>query len=126
MPKAKREKADTADARGVTTKRDVLQGLCEKFDAEMKLPANLGDVRENYAMLVRISSGEIAKAMLEAALQGQVAPAKYLNEMVGLFPATDEASTALENSPTYTLMKKIGLLNDVTDGDDGQSSEITG
>jgi hypothetical protein len=66
-------------------------------------------VRKNIAALVRVSADEIAARFVEAAKAGQVAPAKYLFEVVGLYPPTAETLSNPENSLAYVLLKRMGL-----------------
>ena len=47
--------------------------------------------------------------LVDAAKQGQVAPAKYLFEICGLFPAGEETAEKKEDSLAYTLLKRMGL-----------------
>lgn len=72
-------------------------------------PADFAEVRKNIATLVRISANEIATAFVKAAIAGQVAPAKYLFEAVGLYPPTTETLSNPENSLAFTLLKRMGL-----------------
>ncbi len=74
-----------------------------------KEPKDFEEVRKNVATLVRISANDIATAFVEAAKKGQVAPAKYLFEAVGLYPPTAETLSKPENSLAYTLLKRMGL-----------------
>jgi len=71
-------------------------------------PADFAEVRKNIATLVRMSANAIAAAFVEAAKKGQVAPAKYLFEAVGLYPPTAETLSNSENSLAYTLLSGWG------------------
>ena len=73
--------------------------------------------RESINNLVASAAEEIAKKLIEAAKDGQLAVAKYLFEAVGLYPPTEETKTRpKEDSLAYTLLRRMGLptepLND--------------
>jgi hypothetical protein len=69
-----------------------------------------GEILGNITSLVRGSAGLIAVALLEAAKSGQLAHARYLFEMAGIYPKVDEgAGGGGEESLTYRLMKELGL-----------------
>jgi|SRR5271170_2366822 len=72
-------------------------------------PADLAEVRKNIATLVRSAAEEIAAGVIKAAKRGQLAPAKYLFETVGLYLATEETPAKPEHSLAYTLLKRMGL-----------------
>ncbi len=61
--------------------------------------------------MVGNSATEIAAGMINAALSGELAPAKYLFEMAGLYPATaeTEATNPEEDSLAHILLKRMGL-----------------
>lgn len=77
-----------------------------------KVPADFVEVRQNIAVLVRESAGEIATKVIEMAKGGQLAPAKYLFEAVGLYPPTEETESKPEDSLAYTLLMRLGLPTD--------------
>ena len=82
-------------------------------------PKTLAEAREKLANLVRESSPAIATALIEAAKDGQVAPAKFLFEVVGLYPATDEAGEGLEkNSLAHLLLERLGLSSEPVTGEE--------
>jgi len=75
-----------------------------------KKPVDVVQARENVADLVRNSAAEIAMGMIEGAKAGQLASAKYLFEVAGLYPATEETEVErAEDSLAYTLLKRMGL-----------------
>jgi hypothetical protein len=75
------------------------------------MAADMAMMRENVKRLVEESAEQIAIAMIGAAKGGQVAAAKYLFEMMGLYPATEETTVKpKEDSVAFTLFKKMGLL----------------
>jgi hypothetical protein len=67
------------------------------------------EARKNIATLVWVSVNEIAARFMTDAKAGHVAPAKYLFEVAGLYPATAETSAAPDNSLAYALLKRMGL-----------------
>jgi hypothetical protein len=69
-------------------------------------------VRKNIAALVGGAAQDIAKRAIEVAKAGQLAPAKYLFEAVGLYPAATETLAGSEDSLAYTLLKRLGLPTD--------------
>lgn len=72
-------------------------------------PVDAAQARENVASLVRASATEIATGVLTVAKAGQLASAKYLFEMAGLFPAMEEASATIpEDSLAHTLLRRMG------------------
>lgn len=75
-----------------------------------KKPVDIVQARENVADLVRGSAAEIAMGMIEGAKAGQLASAKYLFEVAGLYPATEETEVERTgDSLAYTLLKRMGL-----------------
>jgi len=68
-------------------------------------------VRQDISNMVGNSATEIAAEMINAALAGELAPAKYLFEMAGLYPATEETEAAnpQEDSLAHILLKRMGL-----------------
>ena len=75
-----------------------------------KTPVDVVQARQDVADLVRDSAAEIAMGMIEGAKAGQLASAKYLFEVAGLYPATEETEMErTEDSLAYTLLKRMGL-----------------
>jgi hypothetical protein len=94
---------------GRATKGDVSKSVAQG-DEEGAAPRDFVEVREEIAKLVRGSAGEIARAFVAVAKKGQVAPAKYLFEAVGLYPAKAEATEwKKEESLAYRLLKALDL-----------------
>jgi hypothetical protein len=83
----------------------------EKSKAISKEPVDIARVRKDVSNMVRNSATEIAAGMINAALNGELAPAKYLFEMAGLYPATEEteATNPQEDSLAHILLKRMGL-----------------
>jgi hypothetical protein len=88
-------------------------------EAETTAPPDFAEARKMIAELVRLSAVEIATSFLNAAKTGQVAPAKYLFEAVGLYPATEETPERAKHSLAYTLLKRMGLPTEPVDAAEG-------
>jgi hypothetical protein len=72
-------------------------------------PKDMVEARKSISDVVRVSAIEIIEGLIGRAKSGEVSPAKYLFEMVGLFPATEETSSKPEDSLAYTLLQRMGL-----------------
>jgi hypothetical protein len=72
-------------------------------------PMDFIEARKEISRQVREASIGIVDRLIELAEEGELAPAKYLFEMVGLYPAMEEAKSKPENSLAYTLLKRMGL-----------------
>jgi hypothetical protein len=108
-------------------------GMPEKSAAEKESKASpvpdvaVKDVirlRADIDKLIRSAAEIIAQALIDAAKAGQVAPAKYLFEAVGLYPVTEETMPKPEGeSLAERLLKRMGLPTEpVIDGEDGEKS----
>ena len=95
--------------------------------AQAPEPANFAQVRKNVAALVGGAAEEVAKRAMDVAKEGQLAPAKYFFEAVGLYPATAETTSGTEASLAYTLLKRLGLPTEplIPDGGADPSSLAT-
>ena len=74
-----------------------------------KKPMDIARVRENITNLVGDSAEDIATEVIKVAKTGQLAPAKYLFEVAGLYPATEETAAKPEDSLAHTLLMRMGL-----------------
>jgi hypothetical protein len=72
-------------------------------------PKDFVEARKEIAKLVRESSTQIVAQLIELAAAGEVAPAKYLFEMVGLYPATEQTAAKPKDSLAQTLLQRMGL-----------------
>ena len=109
---------------GAGTPKDAEKTITPDW-AKLEVPVNFTEARNNIARLVRMSVNEIAGRFIELAKDGEVAPAKYLFEMVGLYPATEEAASKPENSLAYTLLKRMGLPTEAMTGEESFSSALS-
>jgi hypothetical protein len=84
-------------------------------------------VRENIVDLVGASAEAIAKKLIEDAEAGQLAAAKYLFEMAGIYPPAEQAEeNPAEESLAATLLRQMGLpLGPVTCGEESAQSGVT-
>jgi hypothetical protein len=90
----------------------------DKSEPESKEPGDFGEARKMMATLVRLSSRKIVLACIDAASAGQLAPAKYLFEAVGMYPPTPDTVSKPEDSPAYTLLKRMLLSSDPANGEE--------
>lgn len=83
----------------------------EKDKAISKEPVDIARVRKDISNMVGNSATELVVGMINAAAAGELAPAKYLFEMAGLYPATEEteATNPQEDSLAHILLKRMGL-----------------
>lgn len=83
-------------------------------------PVTLTRVRENINNMVGNAAEQIVIQLIHCAGRGEVAPAKYLFELVGLYGATQETEEKpKENSLAYMLLKHLGLPTEpVTEDED--------
>jgi hypothetical protein len=69
------------------------------------------EVRKDIAKIVSQEAAKMARAVVDEALKGELAPMKYLFEVVGLHPMAEEATVAgpPEDSLARTLWRRLGL-----------------
>jgi hypothetical protein len=107
--KAKREAKEKAAGKA----KKKAEGAAKKSAAKevdcTKNPADILKARANIAILVTESASAIAMGVIMVAKAGQLASAKYLFEMAGVYPATAEAAEAPEDSLAHTLLRRLGL-----------------
>jgi hypothetical protein len=109
--KSKVGKVAVKKATGEKTVRKKAAG--DNITAEAMKPVDFVEVRKNIAAMVGGAAQSIATKAIEDAKNGQLAPAKYLFEAVGLYPPTEETAQARpEDSLAYTLLKRMGLPTD--------------
>ena len=87
-----------------TAKKTVKKGTAKKqLDA--------AKVREDIAGIVKAGAKGITKAVMLQATQGQLAPAKYLLEMAGVYPlSTDGSQTSKEEDClAQTLLDRLNI-----------------
>jgi len=76
-----------------------------------KKPLDPVKVRQEIAEIVKANASGITKAVTLQATQGQLAPAKYLFEMAGVFPYSTDGtfSTENEDSLAKTLLNRLNI-----------------
>lgn len=74
-------------------------------------------VREELAGMVKSDAKNIAAAVIDHAKQGELAPAKYLLEMAGVFPATNDGEQATEEEDCLakTLLDRLNIPHKAAD-----------
>ncbi len=91
-----------------TTKKPV--GAKNDKVATKKKGRDVVEVRENINELVKDSAEAIAIEVIKVAKTGQLAPAKYLFEAAGIYPAMEQtAMRPIETSLAHTLLTRMGL-----------------
>jgi hypothetical protein len=98
----------------------------EKGKAISNEPVDMARVRKDISNMVGNSATEIAAGMINAALAGELAPAKYLFEMAGLHPVAEktEAENPQEDSLAHILLKRMGLPTEPVIQDANSSSSL--
>lgn len=76
-----------------------------------KKESNPAEVRKDISKIVQSGARRIAKAVMEQAGSGQLAPAKYLFEVAGIYPALTDGTfgTDDEDCLAKTLMNRLDL-----------------
>jgi hypothetical protein len=110
--KKNRSGTENADESEITAK--AIRGA----EADLTVPVDFVEARKNIATLVRMSANAIAAGLIAQARSGELAPTKYLFELVGLYPATQETASKPENSLAYALLKRMGLPTDPVDAEE--------
>jgi hypothetical protein len=95
-------------AKGKATKKKT---ATKKSCPRSKKERNPVAVHNDIAKIVESGAKRITKAVMEQAMAGQLAPAKFLLEMAQIFPkATDGSfSTTDEESLAATLLRRLDL-----------------
>ena len=77
----------------------------------VKKDRNPAGVRNDIAKIVESGARKITKAVMTQAMNGQLAPAKYLFEMASIFPASTDGShsTQDEDCLAKTLLRRLDL-----------------
>jgi hypothetical protein len=75
-------------------------------------------VREDLAGMVKAAAKSITAAVVEQAQQGELAPAKYLLELAGVFPTTNEGEHATEEEDCLarTLLDRLNIPRKPVEG----------
>jgi len=114
----KKKKAKSKTAAKKTAKKRAKRNTAKK-------PLDPAKVREDIAGIVKAGAKGITKAVMLQATQGQLAPAKYLLEMAGVYPlSTDENETSKdEDSLAETLLDRLNIPKRLLVHDELQKEE---
>jgi hypothetical protein len=114
--KAKSKSRTKAKSRTTTESKTKSSGkgsgtakkAAEESAPRTKEHVDIVKVRENITNLVGASAEVIATEVINVAKAGQLAPAKYLFEMIGLYPATEETTAKpQEDSLAHVLLRRM-------------------
>jgi hypothetical protein len=94
-------------AKSKATKKKV----AKKRSPRSRKERNPAAVRNDIAKIVESGAKKITKAVMEQAMHGQLAPAKFLFEMASIYPSSTDGSfsTTDEDCLAQTLMRSLGL-----------------
>ena len=96
--------------------------------SKSRKPLDLGAIRAMVANTLRGQALDITSALVEEAKKGELAPAKFLFEMMGLYPvsaaAADEEDEAAEGGNEFAkaLLRQLALPGSGAEGMKPQSS----
>jgi hypothetical protein len=117
---------------GAMIKKKAKSNTTEKKTAKKKSTPrsrkerNPAAVHDDIARIVESGAKRITKAVLEQAMAGQLAPAKYLFEMAEIYPEGKDGNhaTAEEESLAATLLRRLELPDEpvVRDEEDAPKS----
>jgi hypothetical protein len=90
-------------------KKAVKQPKKATQESETPAPVNLEQLREKVRKVVADKIDKMANAAADEAAKGHVAQLKYLFEVIGLFPATDDSTAEPEfgNDLAKTLLDRF-------------------
>ena len=99
-----------------------------------KKQANSAEVRNDIAKIVKSGAKKITKAVMEQAMTGQLAPAKYLFEMAAIYPPSTDGSETTKDEECFakTLMDRLNLpdkpiaLDEEDEGEKGAKPSAAG
>jgi hypothetical protein len=115
--KAKQKKAAPGSAKHKSTRKTP----------RAKKQANPAEVRNDIAKIVKSGAKKITKAVMDQAMTGQLAPAKFLFEMAAIYPASTDGSETTKDEECFakTLMDRLNLPDKpiaLDDEDEGAKS----
>jgi hypothetical protein len=121
------------DNDGSGAKETTTECMASPTPCPEKAPS-AAEALQGIANLVKGQAGAITLALVEAAKGGQLAHARYLFELSGIYPkAAENKAGGNEESSTYRLLKEFGLPTEpgldreahATNTDDSKSAERT-
>jgi hypothetical protein len=85
----------------------------KKSEAKAKPETNPAEVRKEVSKLVEAEAADMAKAVIEEARKGQLAPTKYLFEVASIYPPQTDGSQATpeEDCLAKILLDKLKLAS---------------
>ncbi len=125
MIKKKAKRAGKTE-KGKAKAKKGRKGSCA---AKGKKPLDPAEVRKDIAKLVGSRATKVAKAVMEGALKGQLAPARFLFEVAGVYPAlTDgEQATEEEDCLAKTLLERLNIPEKpAPDEEDEPAADVDG
>jgi hypothetical protein len=95
-------------AKGKTEAKKTAKNKTAAKKTKVRNPAG---VRNDIAKIVEAGARKIAKAVMEQAMSGQLAPAKYLFEIAEIYPLSTDGSHATENEDCLarTLLNRLDI-----------------
>jgi hypothetical protein len=112
----KKAKSKTA-AKKAAKKKSAPRGKKER---------NPAGVRNDLARIVESGAKKITKAVMEQAMSGQLAPARYLFEMASIYPASTDGShaSADEDCLAKTLLNRLNLPEEPIGRDEEDAPKV--
>jgi hypothetical protein len=99
-----------AKVRKEATAREKAAAKVEAATKKEEGEKDVVQVRERINELVKDSAEAIAVGVIEVAKTGQLAPAKYLFEAAGIYPAMEQTGMRpIETSLAHTLLTRMGV-----------------
>jgi hypothetical protein len=96
-----------------------------KTEKEQEL--NPAEVRKEVSLMVQQEASTMAQAVIDDAKKGQLPSVKYLFEVMGVFPATNESKegTPEEDSLAKTLLTRLNIpLEPIKHDEDGDDEPV--
>ncbi len=97
--------------RAKSASRTVAKKAKAKKGPRTKKHVNSAEVRNDIAKIVKSGAKKITKAVMEQAMTGQLAPAKYLFEVAAIYPPASDGSEASTDEECFaqTLLKRLDI-----------------
>lgn len=88
--------------------------------SKKKKQTNPAEVRNDIAKIVKSGAKKITKAVMDQAMTGQLAPAKYLFEVAGVYPPITDGSQATSEEECFakTLLDRLDIPDEPVSHDD--------
>jgi hypothetical protein len=108
-------------AKGKTTATKAAKKKSTTKRSRAKKQVNPAEVRNDIAKIVRSGAKKITKAVMDQAMTGQLAPAKYLFEVAAIYPPSTDGSdaTADEDCLAKTLLDRLNIPDKPVGRDEG-------